>query len=91
MGHPHPPAYVSRATLAEQLDMAESTVDDFVRRGILPKPIRLSTGCVRWSWIEVEAAVGSLKVEGPQEQPADPYLAGARNVTKITERRRGSP
>jgi hypothetical protein len=39
--------YLSRASLAKALDMAESTVDEMVKRGVLPPPIKLSTGCVR--------------------------------------------
>ena len=51
-----PAPYLSRASLAEALDMAESTVDEMVKRGILPAPIKLSTGCVRYCWAEVETA-----------------------------------
>lgn len=80
------PAYPSKSRLAFELDCSESTVDALVSRGILPKPLRLSTGCVRWSWAEVEAALTSLK-SGSQE---DPFLAGARNVTQIQESRRAA-
>jgi predicted DNA-binding transcriptional regulator AlpA len=48
--------YLSRASLAHALDIAESTVDEMVRRGVLPPPIRLSPGCVRWCWADVEVA-----------------------------------
>jgi predicted DNA-binding transcriptional regulator AlpA len=81
-----PPTYVSRATLAAEIDIAESTVDDMVRRGVLPKPLRLSTGCVRWAWHEVETALQSLK-EGAPFVAADPYMLGADSVTKIPEGR----
>jgi predicted DNA-binding transcriptional regulator AlpA len=86
-----PPAYPSKAALAAELDCAESTVDDLVKRGILPQPIRLSTGCVRWCWADVETALASLKDsrEG-SESAGDPYLQGTRNVTKIPEGRRGA-
>lgn len=90
-----PPAYQSRATLAAELDVAESTVDDMVRRGILPPPVRLSTGCVRWRWADVETALGALKdaqrtAGGGGSNAGDPYLRGVSNVTKIQEGRRGS-
>lgn len=81
-----PPCYPSKHQLAFELDCSESTIDALVLRGVLPKPLRLSTGCVRWSWAEVEAALASLK-SGGQE---DPFLAGARNVTKIQESRRAA-
>jgi predicted DNA-binding transcriptional regulator AlpA len=45
-----PPAYLSKATLARELDCSESHVDTLVNIGVLPKPIRLSSGCVRWEW-----------------------------------------
>jgi predicted DNA-binding transcriptional regulator AlpA len=73
-----PPAYVSRATLAHELDCAESTVDVLVQRGVLPKPIRLSNGCVRWCWTDIVLALGSLNSANVTE--ADPYMQGIRNV-----------
>jgi predicted DNA-binding transcriptional regulator AlpA len=84
-----PPAYLSRKTLAHELDIAESTVDDFVKRGILPPSVTLSKGCVRWRWSDVEAAIDGKRV-GQLQAPSDPYLAGVANVTtsnftKITE------
>jgi hypothetical protein len=69
--------------LAAELDCAESTVDELVRRGILPKPVHLSSGCVRWCWDDVTAAITPLKRGGlPEIENFDPYLAGARNATK---------
>ena len=35
-----PPSFVSKATLAAELDMSESTVDSYVQRGLLPRPIK---------------------------------------------------
>ena len=84
-----PPAYCAKARLAAELDIGESTVDEMVRRGVLPKPLRLSSGCVRWCWKDVENALASLKEAG-NTAPADPYAVGASNVTKIPESRRGS-
>jgi predicted DNA-binding transcriptional regulator AlpA len=75
-----PPSYVSRKTLAHELDCAESTVDELVRRGILPKPVHLSSGCVRWCWDDVTAALAPLKSGSITE--IDPYLRGARNAIK---------
>jgi predicted DNA-binding transcriptional regulator AlpA len=75
-----PPSYVSRKTLAHELDCAESTVDELVRRGILPKPVHLSRSCVRWRWHDVTAALAPLRSGSGAEM--DPYLQGARNATK---------
>lgn len=76
-----PPAYLSKRTLARELDLSESTVDEMVRRGVLPKPLRLSTGCIRWSWEAVSASLASLAPEG-NTGPSDPYMAGVESATK---------
>jgi predicted DNA-binding transcriptional regulator AlpA len=89
------PAFPSKSRLAVELDMAESTVDEMVKRGVLPSPVRLSTGCVRWCWADVVTAMQSLKdgtipaKDGTPQASSDPYMAGAQNVTPIKERRRG--
>jgi predicted DNA-binding transcriptional regulator AlpA len=77
-----PPSYLSKSTLARELDCAESTVDELVKRGVLPKPFRLSNGCVRWRWADVDTAIASLKDTAAGSEP-DPFLAGVRNVTKV--------
>lgn len=67
-----PPAFPDKTALARELCMAESTVDDFVRRSILPPPIKLSSGCVRWDWEEVKVRIRARK----GALGGDPYLAG---------------
>ena len=42
------PLFASRARVAEMLDIAPSTVDQYVRDGILPRPIYLTAGCARF-------------------------------------------
>ena len=90
------PAFPSKSRLAAELDMAESTVDEMVKRGVLPPPVRLSTGCVRWCWVEVETALASLKHatsqvrDGHMPPSSDPYLAGAQNVRQLKESERGA-
>jgi predicted DNA-binding transcriptional regulator AlpA len=89
------PAYPSKARLAAELDMAESTVDEMVRRGVLPGPMKLSTGCVRWCWTDVVTAMASLKdgaIQAEDGRPApssDPYIAGAQNVITPIKPREG--
>ena len=75
-----PPSFVSCATLAHELDVSESTVHEMVRRGVLPRPLKLSSGCARWRWVDVEASLTSMP-GGAGLEPADPYLAGATNAT----------
>ncbi|MDM8167141.1 transcriptional regulator [Roseovarius sp.] len=65
---------MSKATLAAELDMSESTVDSYVQRGLLPKPIRVG-GSVRWSWADVSSALSSQASSGE-----DPFMAGVSNV-----------
>jgi predicted DNA-binding transcriptional regulator AlpA len=65
-----PPSFVSKATLAAELDLGESTIDDLVKRGVLPRPIRIG-GSVRWSWASVQSALTSMGTGGDN---ADPFL-----------------
>ena len=74
-----PPSYLSCASLARELDVSESTIHDMVRRRVLPAPRKLSGGCVRWRWADVEAALEGRRP--PNEADVDPYLAGARDAT----------
>lgn len=76
-----PPAYLSCASLARELDVSETTIHEMVRRGVLPQPIKLSAGCVRWCWTDVQLALASLSGGKVQEANTDPFLKGARNAT----------
>jgi hypothetical protein len=51
------PPYVSRAELAYELSISETSVDEMVRRGVLPAPITQSSRGPRWSWRAVEKAL----------------------------------
>ncbi len=79
-----PPAYVSKATLAAELDAGESTFDEWVKSGVLPKPIRLPTRSVRWCWAEIEQSLASLR-GGPEGASSDPFLRGVRHASKAKE------
>jgi predicted DNA-binding transcriptional regulator AlpA len=81
---PRPPSYVSCSTLARELDVSESTVYEMVRRGVLPQPVKLSNGCVRWCWADVQAALGSLAPGRAEEAAADPFMLGLKNVVSST-------
>jgi len=75
-----PPSYLSCATLARELDVSETTVHEMVRRGVLPKPLKLSGGCVRWRWADVETALGSM-APGAPAAASDPFMKGAIDAT----------
>lgn len=74
-----PPAYLSCASLARELDVSERTVQEMARRGVLPPPVRLSPGCVRWCWADVQVALGSLAGSGASGE-ADPFMQGVRDA-----------
>jgi hypothetical protein len=76
----YPPDYCKRATLAYRLDIAPTAVDQLVKRGLLPEPIRLGE-CVLWRWADVEARLAS----GPPPDHApvvDPYELGLGERTR---------
>jgi predicted DNA-binding transcriptional regulator AlpA len=54
-----PSAFLSRAALAAELDIAESTIDEMMRRGTIPGPAKYEPGPL-WSWADVEAALAKL-------------------------------
>lgn len=76
-----PPSFMSVATLARELDVSESTVHEMVRRGVLPPPLRLSSGCVRWNWTDVQTALNSL-APSAGGTAADPFMMGVLNATQ---------
>lgn len=73
------PAYLSCASLAQELDLSESTVRNMVDRGILPRPIRMGSS-VRWSWDDVQRALGGIAAAAAG-QTDDPYMVGAVHAT----------
>lgn len=74
VGGERPPSYLSKSTLAAELDISELTVDAWVDRNFLPKPIKRG-GSVRWCWAEVVASMSSM----PSSE-SDPFIAGLNNV-----------
>jgi predicted DNA-binding transcriptional regulator AlpA len=77
-----PPAYLSRASLARELDCSESTIDELVRRGVIPPPIRLSSGCLRWRWADVDLALKNYAAGNGGE---DPISRGIRNAAQAAK------
>jgi predicted DNA-binding transcriptional regulator AlpA len=69
--------YVSADTLAQLLDCSKTTVHGYVRRGILPRPLRIGE-LVRWRWVDVEKAIGCLEAgdDSHADAVSDPYLEG---------------
>lgn len=86
MAHPtrsapsFPPDLCSAETLAHRLDCSVSTVQSYVRRGLLPKPMKLGD-LVRWRWAVIERVILELENSQPRADAADPYLAGLNHGT----------
>jgi len=80
--HAYPPDYVSTRTLAYRLDCSPSTVESYVKRGLLPKPGHLGD-LVRWKWKDVEGHVDAI-LRGTDSGPSarDQMLAGIANGAK---------
>lgn len=81
-----PSSYLTRSSLAAELEIGESTVDDMVRRGVLPKPVRLSSGCVRWRWASVDHALASME-SGSQDTPSSEAAAGVQRAIQAAKER----
>lgn len=81
-------AYLSRASLAAALEISESTVDEMVRRGVLPRPVKLSAGCVRWRWESVDRALASLGGEDNHAAPSNDDSAGVQRAIQAAKERR---
>jgi len=81
------PEFVSRRSLATLLDCSESTVDELTRRGVIPRPLRLTGGVVRWHWHNVVLALESLRGASNNDRE-DPAMVGVRNlVAEIAEQK----
>jgi predicted DNA-binding transcriptional regulator AlpA len=80
------PDYVSAETLAYRLDCSRSTVNDYVRRGLLPTP-RIIGNLQRWRWSEIETWIASqdaIRYElgsGNEDDEDDPYSLGVKRLT----------
>jgi hypothetical protein len=84
---PYPPTFVSRSTLAYQLDLSDTSVATLIAKGALPKAKPGLDGIERWWWPEVEAIVRGLKSEADldgQTDVVDPYMQGVLNRAKTS-------
>jgi hypothetical protein len=53
-----PTPYLSRAELAARLSILETSVDEMVRRGVIPRPSAQTPAGPFWSWRLIEGALG---------------------------------
>jgi len=80
---PYPPDFVSAETLAYRLDCSRSTIDAYVRAGLLPKPEFIGN-LPRWDFARVVAfikarnEIGTAGERGNGADTEDAYLKGIR-------------
>ena len=80
---PYPPDFVSAETLAYRLDCSRSTIEAYVRDGLLPKP-ELVGNLPRWdfalvvSFIKARNEAGRAVEGGDGAHSEDAYLKGIR-------------
>lgn len=70
------PDYCRRETLAKRLNLPASAIDQFVKRGLLPQPIKIGEA-VLWRWESVDTFLQSQQTETLIQDFCDPYIAGA--------------
>ncbi len=78
----YPPDYVSAETLAYRLDCSRSTIDTYVRLGLLPKPETIGN-LQRWDFGQVKAFIKAQNTEtngkqGAASEEEDAYLKGLK-------------
>jgi predicted DNA-binding transcriptional regulator AlpA len=81
------PDYVSAETLAYRLDCSRSTIDNYVRLGLLPRPVMVGN-LQRWDFAEVKAFIAAQNREWQSRQSGDgrsdeedAYMKGLRSGT----------
>jgi len=78
---PYPPDYVLAETLAYRLDCSCSTIDTYVRLGLLPKPENIGN-LQRWDFGQVRAFIKAQNAanigNGPASELEDAYLKGLK-------------
>jgi excisionase family DNA binding protein len=51
----YPPDWVTADTLAYLIECSRSSIDEWVKSGILPRPVRISGTSLRWRRADVDA------------------------------------
>jgi predicted DNA-binding transcriptional regulator AlpA len=79
----YPPDYVSAETLAYRLDCSRSTIDNYVRLGLLPKPKTIGN-LQRWDFGQVTAFIEAQNtvtenLNGTSSGHEDAYLKGLKS------------
>jgi len=75
----YPPDYVSAETLAYRLDCSRSTIDQYVKAGLLPKPFELGN-LVRWDFALVKAYIQARNSVELRDAEEDDFMKAVENA-----------
>jgi predicted DNA-binding transcriptional regulator AlpA len=75
------PAFMSRETLAQALELKPGAIDQLVTRGLLPQPVKIGDA-IRWNWAEVEQWLTNAKRPSDASEIADIFKQRAAHVAK---------
>lgn len=81
------PDYCKRETLAKRLNIAAGAVDQLVKRGLLPQPIKVGEALL-WRWESVDSFLQHSQSESTLMDATDPYLAGALHCREAAPARK---
>ena len=73
------PDFVSAETLAYRLDCSRSTIDVYVEKGLLPKPIRFGN-LVRWHFSDVRELILAHANGNARADGEDDFLKAVANA-----------
>jgi predicted DNA-binding transcriptional regulator AlpA len=80
------PDYLSAESLAYRLDLSRSTIDEYVKRGLLPKPVQVGAA-LRYRWSDVESFIATANGElapingNVLSGEEDAFSSGIKNVS----------
>lgn len=72
------PDFVSAETLAYRLDCSRSTIDVYVRLGLLPKPQTIGN-LQRWDFSEIRAFIVAQNNGNERINPEDEFMKAVSN------------
>jgi predicted DNA-binding transcriptional regulator AlpA len=84
MSLPYPPPFQDLRTLAEHLCTGESTIENWVKLGLVPRPRKIG-GKRLWQWKEVERFLAATEDAGVAVP--DAQAEAIRNATRAAASR----
>jgi predicted DNA-binding transcriptional regulator AlpA len=84
MSLPYPPPFQDLRTLAEHLSTGESTIENWVKLGLFPRPRKIG-GKRLWQWKEIERFLAAT--ENAVTTVPDAQAEAIRNATRAAASR----